>query len=75
MISKIQPNFTTLQLQKDIKTGKSNPYALQIASELDKQKNAYQTGEWKNSVPKSYYRNTFVENQTATFLKRLNHIG
>lgn len=75
MITKIAPSFTTLQLKNDIRTGKSNSYALQIAGELDKSKNAYQTGEWKNSPAKSYYRNTFVEDQNANFLKRLNHIG
>ncbi|EQC48874.1 hypothetical protein M899_0625 [Bacteriovorax sp. BSW11_IV] len=72
MITKIQPSFTTLQLQKDIKTGKTNPYALQIAGELDKQKNVYQSDLWHYSTPKSHYKNTFVENQTSNYLKRLN---
>ncbi|OIQ17577.1 MAG: hypothetical protein BM556_12305 [Bacteriovorax sp. MedPE-SWde] len=66
-------NFTTLQIQSDIKKGKSNPLAMQIAKKLDStNQNKYSSEDWKYTPPSNHYRNTFVEQQQQTFLKKLN---
>jgi hypothetical protein len=69
------PNFTTLQMQYDIKKGKSSPHAMQIAQKLDNTaQNKYSSEDWKYQPVSDHYRNTFVENQQQNFMKKLNQI-
>lgn len=74
-ISNTLPTFTTLQLQSDIKTGEKKPLALQIANKLDETgQSKYSSEKWKYTPSSSHYRNTFVENQTQNYLKKLNQL-
>ena len=69
------PNFTTLQLQSDIKKGKSNPHALQIAQKLDStSQTKYSSEDWKYQPVSNHYKNTFVEAQQQQYMKKLNLI-
>lgn len=69
------PNFTTLQMQYDIKRGTTNPKAMQLAQKLDStSQNKYSSEDWKYQPVSNHYKNTFVENQQQNFMKRLNQI-
>jgi len=69
------PNFTTLQIQSDIRKASSSPKAMQIAQKLDNTaNNKYSSEDWKYQPPSNHYRNTFVEAQQNQYMKKLNLI-
>ncbi len=67
--------FTQLSINSPVtNTTKSKLASLSIAQTLDKPVNKYSSNQWKYEPVQSHYRNTFVEDQTANYLKRLNKI-
>ncbi|EQC46228.1 hypothetical protein [Bacteriovorax sp. Seq25_V] len=68
-------SFTQLSLKSPVTNSVTTRTAsLTLAQNLDKPVNKYSTNQWKYEPVQGHYRNTFVEDQTANYLKRLNKI-
>lgn len=69
------PTFTQLTANSKIQSDQNTKViALAISQKLDEVKNKYSSDQWRHEPVSNHYRNTFVEAQNESFLKRLNKI-